>query len=152
MLSDIIGNDKILLQENVKDWKEAIQLAAEPLLKNDYISSEYISAMINSVINYGPYIVIAKGVALAHARSEDGVYKMGLSILTTKNAICFGNEENDPVRIIFCLAAPDSTTHIEVMRSLVNLINEDWKISKLTSINDKSQFIELLNKLEENNI
>lgn len=151
MLTDIVSPDKILLHQSVSDWQQAITIAAQPLLDSDYINPEYITAMINAVKNYGPYIVIAKGVALAHARSEDGVKNMGLSIMTTKNPVNFGNSENNPVKIIFCLAAPDPTTHIDVMRSLVNIINENWKIEQLSQINDIKKFITLLNKFEQNN-
>lgn len=150
MLTDIVSPDKILLHQSVSDWQQAITIAAQPLLNSDYIVPEYITAMINAVKNYGPYIVIAKGVALAHARSEDGVKNMGLSIMTTKNPVNFGNSENDPVKIIFCLAAPDPTTHIDIMRSLVNIINENWKIEQLSQINDIKKFITLLDKFEQN--
>lgn len=151
MLTDIVSPDKILLHQPVSDWQQAITVAAQPLLNSDYIIPEYITAMINAVKNYGPYIVIAKGVALAHARSEDGVKNMGLSIMTTKNPVNFGNPENDPVKIIFCLAAPDPTTHIDVMRSLVNVINENWKIEQLSQVDNIEKFITLLNKFEQNN-
>lgn len=150
MLTDIVSPDKILLQQSVSDWQQAITLAAKPLLDSEYIYPKYITAMINTVKNYGPYIVIAKGVALAHARSEDGVKNMGLSIMTTKEPINFGNPENDPVKIIFCLAAPDPTTHIDVMRSLVNIINEDWKIKQLSEIDNINKFISKLNEFEKN--
>lgn len=151
MLSEFIGRNKILLHQRAGDWQEAIKLAAQPLLKENYIISDYVSAMINSVKKYGPYIVIAKGVALAHARSEDGVNSMGLSVMTVKEPVDFGNPENDPVCIVFCLAAPDPTTHIDIMRSLVNIINEEWKIQQLCDADDIEKFVELLNKFEVNN-
>lgn len=151
MLSEFIGKDKILLHQQVKDWQDAIKLVAQPLLKGEYIISDYISAMINSVKKYGPYIVIAKGVALAHARSEDGVNAMGLSVMTIKEPVDFGDSENNPVRIVFCLAAPDPTTHIDVMRSLVNIINEDWKIQQLCNTDSVEEFSNLLNQFEVNN-
>ncbi len=151
MLSDIVGKKKILLHQPVSNWQDAIEVAAQPLLDEQYIDAKYITAMIDSVKNYGPYIVIAKGVALAHARSEDGVKSMGLSVMTTQIPINFGNPENDPVSIVFCLAAPDSTTHIDVMRSLVNIINEDYKVKELTQTTDVNKFIELLNKFEVTN-
>ena len=150
MLTDIVSPDKILLHQSVSDWQQAITVAAKPLLDSKYIYPEYITAMIDAVKNYGPYIVIAKGVALAHARSEDGVKSMGLSIMTTKDPINFGNPKNDPVKIIFCLAAPDPTTHLDVMRSLVNVINENWKIEQLSKIDNIEQFISILNKFEQN--
>ena len=52
---------------------------------------------------------------------------MGLSVLTLKDPINFGHEENDPVEIIFCLAAVDGYSHLKIMKTLVNVINHRWK-------------------------
>lgn len=56
--------------------------------------------MIRAVNDYGPYIVIGKHMALAHARPEDGVNKLGVSVATIEQPIDFGNPEMDPVKII----------------------------------------------------
>lgn len=150
MLSEIIGEDKIILHQSPENWEEAITIVARPLLCQDYIEPRYISAMIDSVKRYGAYIVIAKGVALAHARSEDGVNRMGLSVMTLKNPVNFGNMENDPVKIVFCLAAPDSNAHLDIMRSLVHVIDEEWKINDLMDAATVRNFIGALDRLELN--
>lgn len=139
-----LDENKILLNQEVKDWREAIAKVAEPLLKEGNINENYISAMINTVENYGPYIVIAPHLALAHARPEEGVIKLGLSVVTLKQAVVFGNKENDPVKIIFCLAAPDSESHVGVIRDLIKLIDDSDKMDQLIKIKDKKQFIDLL--------
>lgn len=36
------------------------------------------------------------------------------------------------------------------MRSLVNVINENWKIEQLSKIDNIEQFISILNKFEQN--
>lgn len=148
MLSKVMGEGKIILQQSPENWEEAISAAAAPLLRQDYIEPRYITAMIDSVKAYGAYIVIAKGVALAHARSEDGVRKMGLSVMTLKDPVNFGNKENDPVEIIFCLAAPDASTHLDVMRAMVHVIDEAWKINVLKSAASIPDFMAVLNRLE----
>lgn len=148
MLSDILDNKKILLHIEAVNWEEAIDLVAKPLLDGQYIIQDYIDAMKSSVKKYGAYIVIAKGVALAHARSEDGVKSMGLSVATLQSPIDFGNPANDPVKLVFCLAAPDSTAHLGLMRSLVNVINEEDKINELVQAADIQQFRAALNKFD----
>ena len=63
-----------------KDWKEAIRIASEPLIKCDSIEEPYVENMINSVETLGPYIVIMPQFALAHAAPCEYVKKSDISI------------------------------------------------------------------------
>ncbi|KAB7668381.1 BglG family transcription antiterminator [Bacillus sp. B1-b2] len=146
MLQDVLKDTNILLHQHCKDWKEVIRRVASPLVSEGSIGENYVQAMIKSVEEYGPYIVIGKNLALAHARPEDGVHKLGVSVMTLKEPVHFGNEENDPVKIVFCLAAVDSYSHLNIMRSLVELINDGDKVNKLLRLEDLKAFKkELLN-------
>ncbi|MDN7146303.1 PTS sugar transporter subunit IIA [Liquorilactobacillus mali] len=144
MLRDLINNSQIQLQVPVSGWKDAIMKSARPLLDENYIESGYVKAMIESVEDYGPYIVIGPSIALAHARPEDGAKKLGVSIMTLAHPINFGNPENDPVKIIFCLAAVDNYSHLNVMKSVVRLINDQDKVERLADISDINEFCKVL--------
>ncbi|MFD0898521.1 BglG family transcription antiterminator [Loigolactobacillus binensis] len=144
MLKDLINDNQIQLNQAVKDWKEAIKLSAQPLLKQGFITQSYIEAMINSVEEYGPYIVIGPSIALAHARPEDGANKLGVSITTLSKPVNFGNPENDPVHIVFCLAAIDNYSHLNVMKAIVQLINDPKKIEQLSKETDVNEFKRVL--------
>lgn len=149
MLKDALKDSNILLNEEVKDWREAIRRVSIPLIKEDAIEKRYIDAMIHSVEEFGPYIVIGKHLALAHARPEDGSKKLGVSVATLKEPVAFGNEDNDPVKIIFCLSAIDSYSHLKIMRNLIDLINDEQKIEKLSECNEMEGFKKVL--FEEKN-
>ncbi|WP_340082530.1 BglG family transcription antiterminator [Terribacillus sp. FSL K6-0262] len=143
MLQDILKNSNILLNQACKDWKEAITKAADLLMEEEAIEASYITAMIKSVEEYGPYIVVGKHLALAHARPEDGVNKLGVSVMSLKDPVYFGNPDNDPVRLVFCLAAVDSYSHLNIMRNLIDLINDEEKVKRLIA----AQNIETFNKV-----
>lgn len=140
MLKDVLKDSAILLKQPVHDWEEAIEKVAEPLLKEAVIEKGYVEAMIQAVKEFGPYIVIGKHIALAHARPEDGVNRLGLSVATLETPIEFGNDSNDPVKIVFCLAAVDSFSHLNIMKSLVELINDEAKIDRLSEFTDIEEF------------
>lgn len=131
MLKDILTDNHILIQEHVDNWQEAIERVAKPLLKENIVESSYVDAMVRAVEEYGAYIVIGKNLALAHARPEDGVNKLGVSVATIRQPVDFGNEEMDPVKIIFCLAAVDSYSHLTIMKELIELINDETKLTRL---------------------
>lgn len=144
MLEDVLKDSNILLNEQVTTWEDSIRRVSEPLIKEKIIEPRYVTAMIDSVKEYGPYIVIGKYIALAHARPEDGVNSLGISVATIKDPIAFGNEENDPVKIIFCLAAVDSYSHLNIMKSLIELINDEEKVDRLSRETDIERFKEIL--------
>lgn len=144
MLEDVLKDSNILLNQQVNTWEESIRRVSEPLINQQVIEPSYVTAMIDSVKEYGPYIVIGKYIALAHARPEDGVNQLGISVATIDEPIEFGNEENDPVKIIFCLAAIDSYSHLNIMKSLIELINDEEKVDRLSRETDIERFKEIL--------
>ena len=56
---------------SVADWRAAIKAACQPLLDAGAIEERYVQRCIEIVQAQGPYIVLAPGLALAHARPED---------------------------------------------------------------------------------
>ncbi len=149
MLQDILMDSNILLKQECKDWREAITKTAQLLITERVIEERYVSAMIRSVEEYGAYIVVGKHLALAHARPEDGVNKLGVSVMTLKEPVNFGNPDNDPVKIVFCLAAVDSYSHLNIMKNLIELINDEQKLNQLISAQDVNRFNQVLYENEE---
>lgn len=144
MIQDILIDGNILINEQKLDWREAIAYSASSLLKSGVIDENYIKSMIHSVEEFGPYIVMAPHMALAHARPEDGVNELGFSVSIFKYPVSFGNEDEQQVSVIFCLSAVDSYSHLNIMKSLVNLIRSTDKIEKLSRANTKEEVKNIL--------
>lgn len=121
---DWIGPNDILVGVEVKDWREAVRVAGEILYKNGKIKKEYIDAMINTVKSMGPYAVIAPGVALPHARPEDGALKVGFSIVVLKKPVKFGSP-NDPVKVVIAFSSPDKKSHIKILQAIAELLSNE---------------------------
>ncbi|WP_083189666.1 PTS sugar transporter subunit IIA [Orenia metallireducens] len=118
MLLNLLLQERIATKIKAKDWYDVTNKAGELLLKDDLIENRYIDAMIKSIEVNGPYIVIAKGVAILHARSEDGVKNLGMSLLTLASPIKFGYECNDPIQIAFALGALDRNKYLQALSDL----------------------------------
>lgn len=144
MLEEVLELNHILPQQNAENWQDAIRLAATPLIEDEYINPSYVDAMIENVNKFGPYIVIAKGFALAHARPEDGVNKLGVSILTLSEPIPFHSAQNDPVKIVLCLAAIDNSSHLKIMSTIATLLNNEQKLEQLLTLDNASDLKKLL--------
>lgn len=143
LLEDLLQAETIQVIEEVFDWKEAIKVAADPLLGNGTIEVSYVEAMIENIDILGPYVVIGPEVAIPHARPEKGVNRIGISLLKLKKPVYFLNNKDYPVRLLFCIAATDNTTHLKALSQLTELLNEDNSLEilkELESIEEISAF------------
>lgn len=130
-LSKWLNAQKVQYQESVTDWKEAIQIAGAPLLQEGTITQNYIDAIIEQKEAVGPYFVIAPGIAMPHARPEQGALSLGLSIVRVGNPVIFDSEDNDPVKAVFLFSAPDSNSHIEMISEMAEVLSDDEMMDKI---------------------
>lgn len=143
MLKDVVTKEMIQLDLDAKNWEDAIEIAARPLLDKEFIEPRYVDAMVQSVHDLGPYMVIDEYVALAHARPQDGTKKIGVSFLTIPEGISF-QSENDPVKIVICLSAIDSVSHLKLLASLADVITNKEDLNRLIHSKNKEEFMDLL--------
>ncbi len=138
-LKQLLNAGTVRAQVQAGDWKEAIQIAGDLLVKNGSIESRYVCAMERVVRELGPYAVLAPGIVLLHARPEDGVIEPCIGLITLSTAVCFGHTQNDPVDIVFALGAVDKKSHIQALQQLSMLLGEAEFLSRVRSAkNDES--------------
>ncbi|MFA6849994.1 MAG: PTS sugar transporter subunit IIA [Selenomonadaceae bacterium] len=147
MLMSLTSEELVRLNIEAKDWEDAIRQAADALLQNGKIKASYIDAIIKTVKETGPYIVITKHVALPHARSEAGALESAIGIATLKEPVVFGNKENDPVKYLFCLSAKDSESHINALAELTGLLDRKDFYEFLDQAKDASEVIKYIKNL-----
>ena len=135
------SNVKVLSE--VKDWEESIKSASEPLIKSGNIEQSYVDAMIKSINDLGFYIILGEHIAMPHARPENGVNETGVSFLKVNKPVDFGD---DPISLIFILAAKDSDSHIDTIGALLEIFQDEEKIKDLLKTEDKNELIKILNR------
>ncbi len=80
--------------------------------------------MKKSVVDNGPYMVLADYFALMHAKPGEGVNDLSLSMLVTDQEV---NMEGTPVKIFLILAAKDNESHIAALSQITTiLMNEEY--------------------------
>ena len=146
MLNQWLTGQTVKIVDSVKDWKEAIKLCAAPLLENKSITPNYIDAIFQLHESIGPYYVLAPGIAMPHARPEQGVNNLGLSMLLVKNGVNFNSEENDPVYLITLLAASDSTSHIEMLTQLASLFAESDDVNSIFNAKNSDEILTVIDR------
>lgn len=145
MLVNLLTEEVIDVNVTVDNWEEAVRYGGGLLEKNNIVEQEYVEAMINTVKEFGPYIVIAPGIAMPHASSKNGVNKTGMSLLTLNQPVNFGNKENDPVEIVVSLATVDHTTHLKALEELVTYLSNEKIVSEIKKANSKQEIVDILN-------
>jgi PTS system ascorbate-specific IIA component len=123
-LSELLTHDTIALDEEAGDWQEAIRLAGGLLESAGIAAPAYTQAMVDSVHENGPYIVLAPGFAFPHARPSEAVHRTGMSWVRLASPVEFGSRANDPVTLVVALAATDSSTHQQAMASLATVLTD----------------------------
>ena len=129
MLDGFVTVEDVMFHENCKGWEDAIDHGAAPLLRRGVIEPSYVEA-IKENHRKMPYMVIAPGIMLAHARPECGAHAVGLTLMTLSEPIEFGSEFNDPVRFVITLATPDDKSHVRLLEALTNFLMDSEKLDR----------------------
>lgn len=146
MLAKILTRDCISLNVSCKDWKEAVKAGTDLLLGAGCIGPEYLAAIIRHHEEFGPYMVVAPGIVLAHARPEEGAKKVGLSLVTLKDPIVFGNITNDPAKLVLTFSTVDQQVHLDLLGKLMELLSNEADIAQMMREDSVDTIIEMVRK------
>src|SRR3989442_13538050 len=123
-LSALLPIAAIRLNVPATDWRDAVRASGDALVAGGITTPASTDQVIAHVEQLGPYIVIAPGIALAHARPSDAVLRPGLSWVTLAQPVRFGHKDNVPVTLVVGLAAPDSSSHVQALATLPGLLED----------------------------
>lgn len=131
MLTHWLTSDSISIVDKVTDWQDAVRQSAAPLLARNAITPAYIEAIFASHAQTGPYYVLAPGLAMPHARPEQGARQNGLSLLHIRQGVSFQSSENDPVFVVIMLSALSGDEHIRMITHLAELFSDEHRLQQL---------------------
>lgn len=144
MLRDLLTPKAVRVQVHANNWEDVVRIGGQVMVDNGLVTPGYIDAMVKTVIEMGPYIVIAPGIAMPHARPEDGALQVGVTVVALAEPVNFGNAENDPVSVAVFLCAVDKTAHLQVLSDLMGLFEDEHFVdvaSKAQSDEELYQYI-----------
>ncbi|MCC5895651.1 MAG: PTS sugar transporter subunit IIA [Alkalibacterium sp.] len=145
MLNQYLSKATMQHKKSAETWEKAIAYAAKPLLEKGVIEESYIQAMIDSVEENGPYIVLKDYFALPHAKAGVGVNEVGMSLLTLEEPV---DLKGNQVKVFLVLAAVDSSAHLEALSEVSELLMDDESYDLFLSGN-LDEISNLLRKGEE---
>ena len=143
-IKELLPIERIALNVQANDWEDAVRSVGRLMVDTGVVEEEYIEGMIATTKELGPYIVIAPGVAIPHSRPEDGVITTCLAFARLNPPINFGNEANDPVRVLFALGAMDHSEHVEALKEIAEILTDQDQFDKLLKAKTVREITEIL--------
>lgn len=139
----------IVIAADAADWRAAVTLAADALARSGAAKPEYAREMIRMIEEHGPYVVIAPGLALAHARPGPEVLSDGLSIVTLATPVNFGHPHNDPVGVVLGLAIAVADEHLAAVAAVANIFNDSHAIEELAAATSAEEVRRIMGAVEQ---
>ena len=118
-----MNKDAIKITDHINNWEEALYSASEYLLQHNYIREEYVEKMIDEIKTNKPIWTIADKLVLAHSGIENGVNKLGVSILKVNQEIVINDYMT--ARYIIVLATPSRKIHLKCLYNIIDLTEDE---------------------------
>ena len=125
LLQDLLSEDNVSFHYPAETWEDVIRHGGQLMVDAGFTEPTYTEAMIDVVRDMGPYIVLAPGLAMPHARPEMGAKQVGTALVTLEKPIDFGSPENDPVSVAIFLCAPNKEEHIQLLTDIATLFEDE---------------------------
>lgn len=132
----------VRLDKRELEWREAMRITAEDLILDGYFDTSYVEKAIENVEEYGSYIIVNKGIALAHANKEAGVYEDGLSLLVARNGIHF--EDGETVYLMFFFSQKGEADYLDLFKEIIRLGNDQGNIEKMRKMDKPGEVYQLI--------
>lgn len=146
----LLGSNTLAVKESIDSWESAIRFGGDMMVSQGLCTPGYIDAIIENHKTIGPYFVLAPGIAMPHAKPENGVLQTGYALVTLSTPVEFGDEENDPVDILIFAGAINREEHnTEVVPQIAELCDSETHIEAIRKAHTHEQLVEALKAFEQ---
>lgn len=139
---EFLKPENVQIVEQAKDWQDAIAICTRPLEEKGYITENYCKRIIELTKEHGAYYIVAKDLALVHARPEDGVLRQQLAVTVIRKPVVFDKKENEPVRLFITLCAQDSSSHLDMLQQLAEVMMDEERVQKCIQMESAKELYE----------
>ena len=126
--------------DKVEDYGEGRKISCNMLKEKGIIEEKYYNAIMSKIDEFGPYFCIADGVAMPHARPEDGSIETGVSVVKLNNPVDFLGKK---ISVFFTLSAKDNESHLGLLRQIAEVCMNKDKLNKIINSNNEKEIMEV---------
>jgi ascorbate PTS system EIIA or EIIAB component len=140
LMGYLLDNNTIQLKAKAADWKDAIRLGVDLLVASGSVEPRYYQAIVSMSEQLGPWYLLAPGLAMPHARPEEGVKQDGFALVTLETPVVFGSPDNDPIDLLITLAATSAKTMNEdAIVQIVTLFEDEDRIAAIRAARTRAE-------------
>lgn len=141
-LVQFLQRDRIRITDRMYTWQDAIRFSGDCLVKAGSVESRYLEHIISQSECYGPYMFVTEGLALAHAKPEDGVHHLDIALTIFRIPVQF--PEGKEARIIATLAAEDQEKHLKILKDIMTVFSVESMVETIAVQRSGEEILRLL--------
>lgn len=146
---EILKKERVEIIEEKYQWQEAIRMSGKKLVEVGSIEKRYLDCIISQLLYYGPFMFLTQGIILAHAKPEDGVKKMDVSMTIFKQPVYFS--EYYQAKIVITLAVEDQLKHLRILNDIMTIFENKKHITYIAAMDSEEKIIQSMERLIEKN-
>ncbi|MDE7320486.1 MAG: BglG family transcription antiterminator [Lachnospiraceae bacterium] len=136
-LMSILDASRIHRFEHADSWQDSIRLAGQCLLDYKSIEKRYLDTIISQLQYYGPYMFLTEDVILAHAKPEDGVNCLDLSMAVFRETVAYSGLRK--AKLVLVLAAEDQEKHLKILQDILQLLSRPDFINRVEACGSSAE-------------
>ena len=148
-ITDLLDVKCICLDATPASKEEALNQAIDLMVKSGKINDvEAYKASVFAREEEGT-TGIGEGIAIPHGRGES-VSKPGLAAMVIKNGVEFESLDEQPVHLLFLIAAPNTkdNIHLDVLSKLSTLLMDELFVANLKAAKTVEEFLSIVDKAD----
>lgn len=142
---ELLKEKNCRIVDSAADWQDAIRISVKPLEEEGDVKSCYKEEIIRNVNELGPYFILAPGVAMPHARPEQGAVNTQIAVTLLRHPVVF-DKDDAPVSLLIALSAADSNSHIDTLMTIADVLQDEEETDKLLNASTSEQLYECFHK------
>jgi len=148
-ITDLLDRRSVSLTAAPKGKSEALDMAVDLMVKSEKISDREAYRKQVYLREEESTTGIGEGIAIPHGKC-DAVKKPGLAAMVIKNGVEFEALDDEPVTLLFLIAAPNTedNIHLGVLSKLSVMLMDEEFTESLRNASSVDEFMDIIDKAD----
>ena len=148
-ITDLLDRRSVSLTAAPKGKSEALDMAVDLMVKSEKISDREAYRKQVYLREEESTTGIGEGIAIPHGKC-DAVKKPGLAAMVIKNGVEFEALDDEPVTLLFLIAAPNTedNIHLDVLSKLSVMLMDEEFTESLRNASSVDEFMDIIDKAD----
>ena len=148
-ITDLLDKRSVSLTAAPKTKSETLDMAVDLMVKSEKISDREAYRKQVYLREEESTTGIGEGIAIPHGKC-DAVKKPGLAAMVIKNGVEFEALDDEPVTLLFLIAAPNTedNIHLDVLSKLSVMLMDEEFTESLRNASSVDEFMDIIDRAD----